>query len=1237
MKDVLAQALQLGSLRVENKVAPVGIDVNPRFSWTITSIAPSSVRGVVQTSYRIRLSTVKSGNSDLWDSGVVQSNIPYLREYAGPALTSDTHYFWSVDVVTSAGSTSASSEFTTGLLSSSDWGSSLWIGKPLMRSGISSALASTFNTGSWIWTNETEFPNAPAADRAFRKIYNTPTGKVAASATVVITADDLFTLYVNGQSTGSSPNVPDIWKSAQVFNVSLNSSLNLFAVFATNRPAIGGGDGPAGLLAAIQVNFLDGTSALISTDSSWLASKTIPDNFQSPSFNDSQWPAAVIEAKYGSGVWGSQVIIAPPSTIPTPTLSNSIWIWPNVAPPPEAPAGAVAFRKQFFTPSGKTLQSATVIITVDNQFTLYINGNVVGSSPDETDSWESAQQFTVSLSGTSTLFAVYAVNLPDVNTGGASPAGLLAVIQMQYTDGTVDTIISDTTWKSSTTVPNGFQLTSFDDSTWGSPSSLGAYGVAPWNTGVSIADPLGEHPAPLMRKEFTVAKQISFARLYYAAGGYASISINGKPASDHVLTPGFTNWVQQVQYVGLDVASALQVGTNAIGIELGRGHYAVTQGSVWNWNGAPWHAEPNVRIVLSIGYSDGSSTRVVSDASWRVTEGPTRLDDVFGGENFNAKYIQKGYDLAGFNDAAWNAAQIIPGPAGALLNARQPPTRVLQTLTPVKITQPVTGIYVVAFERVVSGWARVTATGPANTLITIHFGEKLNSDGTVIYQDVLHYFANNFQTDRFWLAGTGGPEIFEPKFSYKGYQYVQIEGWPGSSPPTAANVLGMVVHDDLAPTGDFSSSNDLLNAMHKASVFTILNNLHSIPEDCPTFEKNGWSGDAMLGTEMILTNLDAQDLLAKYTRDLDESIPANGQGPPAVIAPDSGWGANNHAPTWHSAFIFIPWWLYQYRGDQRVLSDHYARMKTYVQFELGRSPNNIASTGLGDWDTPETNPDGGNPPEDNRVSATAFLYGMLTTMNQVATVLGNTADASTFANQAANVKMAFNNAFLNSTTGFYNGVGDQGYRQAHNLLALSFGLTPNNNSAQVVADSVVTDIISRGTHLNTGALATKALLPMLSEHGHADTAYAVSQQTTFPSWGFWFANGATTTQFLGTYQDWLYKNLAGIKLSATAFQQVEIAPLHTAQLTSARAWTITPFGNLSVAWSNDAGGFNLNVNVPIGVTATVAIPALAGQSVLESGKQLQSNGAIRVDANTPSKRVVVVGSGAYSFTVTKTG
>ncbi|KAF7348872.1 hypothetical protein MVEN_01407300 [Mycena venus] len=1230
-------SISLFSLLVENKVAPIGIDVNPRFSWLIAS----SQRGVSQQGYRLTVSAVAPGASEVWDSGNVSSSLPYLAEYAGPALQSDTMYFWTVDVTTNLGSSAAFSNFTTGFLSQNAWSPSVWIGKN--TSLVPAVLSSAFGTASWIWTSETNPPNAPPADRAFRRTYISQPGKNATSAIIVITIDDRFTLYVNGMEIASSPNVTDIWKSAQIIRVSdLDPSRNVFAVRGTNLPN-GEAENPAGLLAAIEVTFDDGTTDIFaSDDSAWRATASIPEDFQSPALDDSAWPFASSLGTFGIGPWDNQVvIIAAEATIPS--LADANWIWTAEPSPPNAPLGDVAFRKTFLTPPSKTAVSAIIIITADDLYTLYINGEVVGSAPNEVNAWQIATLYRVSLNSTMNLFAVRATNAGTEENA----AGLLVTMSIHYSDGSEDFLSSDATWKVTTAIPAGFELLTTDDSAWVKAVSFGAYGVAPWNTGVIVSDPLGEHPAPLLRKSFAISKEIAFARLYYSAGGFASITLNGASASDYVLSPGFTKYDTQVQYVGLDVAVLLNPGENVLALELGRNYYGVTQqaASQWNWVAAAWHGEPAFRCVLSIGYTDDTTERIVSDSSWKVTEGPTRLDDIYGGENYDglvpsvcvecrsfinlsstASYIIPGYEHSGFNDSAWDDAQVLSGPAGVLINARQPPTRLIESLHPISITQPVQGIYVAAFERVVAGWAKITAT------------------------DTAHNFANNWQTDRFWLAGTGAAETFEPKFSYKSFLYVQIEGWPGPSPPTAENIVGQVVHDDFETYGNFASSSDLFNKMHAAVRYTMLNNVHSFPTDCPTFEKKGWSGDAMLGTEMFLSNFGSSELLAKYVRDLHETR-VEGQGPPDVIGPDTGFGWDTQAPTWHSALILTPWWIYQYRGDNRVLSDHYDSMKNYIEFELGRSPGNIGATWLGDWNTPmvgeETDPNGGNPPEDSRVPATAFLYKMFIVMQEIAAVLNHTDDAASFAASAATVKSAFNTAFFNASLGHYIGVGDGGYRQSHNVLALAFNLTQDDETAQAVSESVVDDIAQRDMHLNTGALSTKFLLPVLTAAGHVDVAFSLAQQTTFPSWGFWIGNGATTTWehwledarshdhfFLGTFEDWFFTSILGIQSTSIAFQTVNIAPVATESLSFTHGWMLTPFGNLTVSWTRNADSFTLELGIPVGVTATVTFNTFTS-NVTESGTDVHHLEAITVLSSVPGKPVsLAVGSGQYVFVAT---
>ncbi|KAJ7120614.1 bacterial alpha-L-rhamnosidase-domain-containing protein [Mycena crocata] len=431
--------------------------------------------------------------------------------------------------------------------------------------------------------------------------------------------------------------------------------------------------------------------------------------------------------------------------------------------------------------------------------------------------------------------------------------------------------------------------------------------------------------------------------------------------------------------------------------KLGRSHIGVTQWSVWNWNSVPCHGDPVLRLVLSIAYSDGSKERVVSDASWKVAEGPTLLNDIFGGDNYDgsrpvlmhaASYIIPLWDLASSDDSTWNQALLETVPKGTLVPARQPPTRVRESLSPIKITEPAPGAVTHTTQPIFRsirsccrGLDTASAQGPKGNLITVHYGEKLNPDGTggVSTEDEQHYYPNNSRTHRFSLAGTGAPGVFEPKFSYKGYRYVPILGWPGPAAPTPAHIIGQVVHDDLTTFGDFISSSNLLNKLHAPSVFAMLNNVHPIPMDRLTFEKNGRSGDAMLAMvhspperipykperwsslqEIFLINFDSADLSAKYSQDLHDFVTG---GPPAVIVPDSGCGANNQA-------------------DPRQ-------------------------------------------------------YTMMTMMSNVATVINNTADTATFTSQAATIKTALNNVFLNRTAGHYSGVGDSGYPIRTNLLALA--------------------------------------------------------------------------------------------------------------------------------------------------------------------------------------------------------
>lgn len=758
-------------------------------------------------------------------------------------------------------------------------------------------------------------------------------------------------------------------------------------------------------------------------------------------------------------------------------------------------------------------------------------------------------------------------------------------------------------------------------------------------------------PAPLMRKEFDVDQPVANATYYVAAGGYADVTLNGRRISDDTLSPGFTDYDDTVQYAATDVTDQVAQGDNVLGMELGRGFFAMTGGNVWNWQSPPWHAEPRARGILALEYADGTTERIVTDGSWTTHGGPTRFDDLYAGERYDARHEVPGWDTTAFDDQSWDAVDEVEGPSGELVDQRQQPIRVTRELAPVAITEPVDGVYVVKFPNVIAGRTTYTVEGPAGTTITAAHAEKLRADGRVNL-DNNGGFQLGFQTDTFTLAGTGGPETWEPRFSYKGFQYVEVTGWPGEEPPPLSAFTAQWLHTDAEQTGEFDSSSEVMNGTHEAVVNTLYNNIHHIPTDTPMFEKNGWTGDAAVGAEMFMMNLDVHELFAKWMRDVDETREANGA--PMVIAPSSGnWGAWGPSQPWHSAYVLTPWWLYQYGGDERVMTELYDNMKTYVDLEYARRQADglVISNRLGDWVSPLASPAGGHAPgEDQRVEGSAYLFEMLESMARTAEHLDKAADAAEFTTRAGVVKDAFNAAYLDGDR--YRGAGQDGnrYRQVHSVLALAFGLTPDEETTAAVAARLAADVEDRGYHLDTGVLGTKYLLPVLTEHGYADVAVRLAEQTTYPSWGFKLANGATTMwehwslesrslghYFLGTVDDWFYKYAAGIRPSETeGFREITIEPGTTAQMGAASATIATPYGDVSSDWRNRGRALELAAQVPVGATATVHLPlgeATSLDEVLEGGAPVaDADGVVAVEI-VDGVAEVTVGSGSYAFRV----
>lgn len=720
--------------------------------------------------------------------------------------------------------------------------------------------------------------------------------------------------------------------------------------------------------------------------------------------------------------------------------------------------------------------------------------------------------------------------------------------------------------------------------------TTGVLAEADWHAARWIGHPHPSGAAPVLRTEFAVRPGLRRALAAVAAGGYARLQLNGALVEPHVLSPGFTDYDVAAQYTVSDVTALLPAGGAAAAVELGRGFYGMSAANTWNWETAPWHAEPCVRLVLRLEYDDGSTDHMVTDSAWGAVDGPTRFDDLYAGEDFDVRFDHPGAALFGYDDRGWGGAVPVGGPRGRLVHQRQQPIGVAEEFEPELTTRLAPGIWVVSFPRIIAGWVAVEVDAAPGETIELRYGERLRADGTPNYDDEKGYFSGRFQTDRV----TAGAEPFqwESRFSYKGFQHVEVRA------ERLPRLRARLVHSLVRRTGSFRCSSELLTTLHELTVRTVLNNLHGIPTDTPKYEKNGWTGDGMVGAELMLLNLDVHELLAKWAADIADS--RHGAGAPGVIAPHGGWSMDwSPAPTWHSALLLVPWEVYRQRGDVRVLREVWPDASGYLRFELGRRRDGLADTTLGDWVGPATDPGGGNPAEDLRVAATAYLVAMLDTAAAIAAVLGE--DDTEWREAAAEVRSAFVAAFLDEGSALVRGVGDDGFRQSHAVLALAHGLLPEP-IRQAVADRLADDVRARGHHLDTGALATKHLLPVLTAWGHADTALAVAEQNTFPSWGYWVDTGATTLwehwkeesrsrghYFLGTVDDWLFADVAGLRPTAPGWRESRIRP-RVFGLEWAQAAVETPYGRLAVSWRKEEDAVVVDVVVPVGTTAVVVLP-----------------------------------------------
>jgi alpha-L-rhamnosidase len=760
-----------------------------------------------------------------------------------------------------------------------------------------------------------------------------------------------------------------------------------------------------------------------------------------------------------------------------------------------------------------------------------------------------------------------------------------------------------------------------------------------WIGRYSDNNPLGLYgPEVLVRKQFALHGGIESARLYTSALGYGYTYINGRRVSDHLLDTAFTAYTKTVDYTTYDVTGLLGSGANVIGVSLGNGMYAEPARDYGVYQ--PWQPSvPKLKLELDIRYSDGSSAQVLSDTSWVTSPGAATFNSPQA-ENHDARLEPPGWSSVGFNAAAWTPVVEAGTPTGVLRAQMIPPIKQAGTLSPVKVTKPLENVKVYDFGITTAGWSRIRLQGTAGTTIVVNYSEKLNPNGDGTVED-------ESQGDQYTLKG-GGPETYDPEYSWKGYRYIQVSTTPSTDSssttplPEILSVKGAVVHTALPTTGDFHSTSELFNRMHVAMRNTILNNQYSYGSDTPIYEKGAWTGDYGMYSNSEMFNFDTEAYWEHTLQTFDDSqLPTGNIGLLAPTPPAD----NVEDPLWGGEFVLIEYNAFMQYDDLALLRRDYAAMAAYVdEQESVIQPTGYIYNGnsVGDWVVP-TN---ANAPS-NSLLGSMFIYREAKVLAIMAAAIGNTADATKYDQLADKVADAVNNKFYDATNHAYHdpAPSNSAYQQTANVIALAFGLPPAGDR-QAVADGLAADVVAKGNHLATGANGSKYILPVLTENGQSDLAYKVATNPTYPGWGNWFQQCGASTMweawecdtarshdhaFMGTVDDWFFNDVAGIRPASPGFRTTQIKPYAVNELSSASAHEATPFGQVSSSWERSGTQFNLTVKIPVGATARVFVPAADSGSVTERGQPITTTPGVTVVGMDGAYLQLEAGSGTYKF------
>lgn len=759
--------------------------------------------------------------------------------------------------------------------------------------------------------------------------------------------------------------------------------------------------------------------------------------------------------------------------------------------------------------------------------------------------------------------------------------------------------------------------------------------------------------ALLLRKEVKLAKQPVNATAFICGLGYYELYINGEKVGDHVLDPNFTDYTARINYVTYDILDDVRTGKNAIGVILGNGWYNLPTPDLFQNEKACWKSAPKLLLNIFIEFSDGTTQTIASDDTWKWNTGEIIFNCIRGGETINNQLQQSGWEDSGYDDSSWERVMEVPAPFGNLSAQDMPPMRKSEQVKPIKMWEPSKGIFVFDFGRNITGWARLEVSGNKGQKITLQYNEKLLKDSTLNTNNSRSHTWGRFQTDIFILNGEG-IETFEPRFTYHGFRYVQIDGLetrPGIDCMVAQNV-----HTDLHRVGRFECSNPRINQLQSAVQRTLLNCIHGIPGEEPTREKMGWTQDGQNTMEAYIYNFDVATSYLKYLRDLTDAQEPNGHVPP--IVPTAGWGclqAGDETGFFHSEANTIycddPWWgatlavvankLYEYYGNNTIIEEAYKPMKRYVDFLTSTADNNIIKWSLGDWCDKEHTWKGGPGLTPVELTSTAGYYYLAKILARNADILGKKEDSEKYFRLAYHIKAAFNREFLNARSGVYAGGS-----QTAQAITLSYGLVPDRFRTEVEA-MLISDIVKNDYHTTSGFIGIMPKMNYLAENSYTETAYKLLTQEDAPGWLYMVENETSTLgeqlysrndnfhhPFGACIGSWLYAYLAGIRPDPEipGFKQFIINPGIVEDVTWVNAEYNSIFGKIFSEWKTEDGDLYFNFSIPANTSARVYVPAKEEKRVFAGETIASKSEGVNFIKMENGKAVFQVGSGNYQFT-----